>query len=91
MESEAEEELNELDEEQNNISLDDEQDEYVELNEEESIYSGDGPTKMLDDDELSPEEEAFMKGYINEQAMHLGLQLIIAVEFNNRIFIVITD
>ncbi len=66
MESEAEEELNEQDEEQKLMLLDDEQDEYVELNEEESIYSGDGPTRLLDDDELSPEEEAFMKGYIDE-------------------------
>jgi len=34
--------------------------------EPESIYADDGPESMLDSDGVSPEEEAFMRGYMEE-------------------------
>lgn len=44
-------------------------DEFVSFNEtreKECIYSEDGSAELLDADELSPEEEAFMRGYMEE-------------------------
>ncbi len=32
----------------------------------ESVYSGDGREGLVEDDEISPEEEAFMAGYDSE-------------------------
>jgi hypothetical protein len=66
MEHETEEEFEEKDEEMKSSLIEEEPEDYVELNEEESIYSGEVSAKLLDDDELSPEEEAFMKGYTEE-------------------------
>ncbi len=34
-----------------------------EIEEKETIYDEEGREEMMDDDELSPEEEGFMKGY----------------------------
>jgi hypothetical protein len=39
---------------------------YDEAREKECIYSEDGSAALLDADELSPEEEAFMRGYMGE-------------------------
>ena len=38
-------------------------DEYEEENGEQTVYDEDTREDMIDNDELSPEEEAFMKGY----------------------------
>ena len=39
---------------------------YTEDKENECIYSEDGYAALLDGDQLSPEEEAFMRGYMEE-------------------------
>jgi len=40
---------------------------YEEYNEiEEDIYNEEMQEELLEEDEISPEEEAFMKGYIEE-------------------------
>ncbi|MFH1439805.1 MAG: hypothetical protein ABIG89_04515 [Candidatus Woesearchaeota archaeon] len=39
---------------------------YQEPEDKECIYSESGSATLLDDDELTPEEEAFMRGYIEE-------------------------
>ena len=39
---------------------------YVEEKEKECIYSEEGSAALLDADELSPQEEAFMRGYMEE-------------------------
>ena len=41
----------------------DEEDEYIEFDNEESVYSDDSRENLIEDDELSPQEEGFMKGY----------------------------
>jgi|TARA_B100001964_G_C14161308_1_gene566849 hypothetical protein len=37
--------------------------EYVEEKEGESVYDTEGRKDLVEDDEMSPEEEGFMKGY----------------------------
>jgi hypothetical protein len=33
----------------------------------DSVYDGEGSEHLVEDDEISPEEEAFMQGYTEEQ------------------------
>ena len=53
--------------EKENEYFSDEGDEYP--SEEENIYSNDGRERLLEDDELSPQEAAFMQGY--EEALEI--------------------
>ena len=39
---------------------------FSDTKENECIYSEEGSAALLDADQLSPEEEAFMKGYLEE-------------------------
>ena len=50
------------------FSFDEEEDyvDYAEDKDSECIYSDEGSASMLDADEVSPEEEAFMRGYMEE-------------------------
>ncbi len=40
---------------------------YEEENDLEEVYSGEGREDLVDNDEMSPEEEAFMMGYDEEK------------------------